>query len=411
MLETVHNENQAADVDWRIAFSRETDIFTKVGEQISELDACRNEYVLSQVKVGEYYSVQPSEVAVEPRPKYFHLVQIQYTRSRAHLMPTIETPTDISRTAPVAFLVQFLHPYVRLGDVEPAPVGSLEVYEDGEQEWMRPFTIADPTAFSSSLMRYGTVTPSMVESCMYLADGVLARPPYAIMDAKCPVFKIIAHLKSVGWRAVTGHRVHTPSSALEYDCAAAPKFRSYFQCLCTLSNVLPLTSSAMPSRQPIAYYASLLQGLHVEPYQGAQVYQLALKEHCKKHGVLDRSVHPAIADFGNHDDGDDDGIICCTVGEEDGPHAPARTGGVHIVRPGPASDTGIGCEGRPAASSGAGGASAAASSGVGGAGEIDDGIIVAVAPAPKGLLRKRKRKRPELLKYSALDGAEISYDE
>ena len=167
----------------------------------------------------------------------------------------------------------------------------------------------------------------------------------------------------------------------------------------------------MPSRQPIAYYASLLQGLHVEPYQGAQVYQLALKEHCKKHGVLDRSVHPAIADFGNHDDGDIDGIICCTVGEEDGPHAPARTGGVHIVRPGPASDTGIGCEGRPAASSGAGGASAAASSGVGGAGEIDDGIIVAVAPAPKGLLRKRKRKRPEVLKYSALDGAEISYDE
>ena len=59
-----------------------------------------------------------------------------------------------------------------------------------------------------------------------------------------------------------------------FDGREATRMTFYYQCLLVLGDILHLTSSRLPSQQPIPYYRLLLRGLPVEPDLGNRVYAL-----------------------------------------------------------------------------------------------------------------------------------------
>jgi len=103
------------------------------------------------------------------------------------------------------------------------------------------------------------------------------------MDAKCPVLKLIWHLKGLGWEPRADTVVHESMVIGAFDCQEAMKFKTYFQCLCTLGEVLERTSK-LPSRQPIAYYRLLLRGIDAEPYGSSKDCMVVLNRDLRRRG-------------------------------------------------------------------------------------------------------------------------------
>ena len=360
-------------------------------EKISALEACRIEHLLGQVKVGEYYSVPVAAVegedsgdAANVAPLYFQLVDTAHAHHRLNLLRTIYTSTELQTTAALAFQVQYLRPTGSSDDTEPA-TDRIEVFADADIEWVKPLSLATFAVFAKSLMRYGTVVPSANGACLYLSDGALASVNIPILDPRCPVLKILQYLKNQGWRAVEQVVVHQLDSPRLYDSKEATKYRRYFQCLCVVDKVMPLTS-CLPSRQAVGYYKLLLKGQRAEPYHSAKDYRQALRD------IHDDTDDEALAllDEGTGclaDASDEDGIIC--PGERADAMLKASTGrseDVKIVRPAPGVTSGggdggdgdgvvdhsTGCEGLAPSGSAAPPAAPAAGHG--------DGIVVAGGP-------------------------------
>ena len=269
VLKRTYREDETANVDWRCAVGYEPDAGSGCCEQTSQIDACRIEHLLAQVKRGEQYSIpavpgdddRDEEVAgaagvgagvSEPGRLHFQIIEVVDAQHRPHLMPTIHTDDDLSRTSALAFQVQWHRTFRREASASSPPEGCVEVFPDGDLEWVKPFSLAPFSVYAHSLIRYDTVTPSPSPLCVYLSDARPARVTIPIMDQKCPVLAVIGHLRGQGWRAGNRPMVHTTESELVYDAVEAPKFRSYFQCLCVIERTLPLTSR-LPSRQAIGY--------------------------------------------------------------------------------------------------------------------------------------------------------------
>ena len=90
VLKRAYRDDDSAHVMWSAVVSRETDTMKGVGEQTSQMDQCRIEYLTALVKAGEHYSVEvPGDDDVAPTKRlHFELVQVKSSRHRDHLMPT-----------------------------------------------------------------------------------------------------------------------------------------------------------------------------------------------------------------------------------------------------------------------------------------------------------------------------------
>ena len=91
------------------------------------------------------------------------------------------------------------------------------------------------------------------------------------------------YLRGQGWHTALHQVVHKSTEVAVYDAVEALRFRTYFQCLCILPRVLPLTNE-FPSRQVVPYYKLLLRGLQAQPYGQAKTYQLVLNKDLKTRG-------------------------------------------------------------------------------------------------------------------------------
>ena len=309
-------------------------------EGANNLEACRREHLLGQVEEGEHDSI-PHEVDVvhedgstttQNSDLHFQLVQTSHGLHRAHNMPTIETAGDLSATADLAFQVQYASVYQNPENDPPPSAGTVDIFPDGDLEWIRPFSLAPFDTFQKHLMCYQAVEASPYDGCERISDARHAAVRVPIMDANCPVLHIIQHLHRRGWKSVDGLVVHTSTSPGQFDAQEATKFRTYFQCLASIGTCLPLTSE-LPSRQPIAFYELLLRGKRAEPYGRAKDYQVVLnKEFKKKGGVIEfppLDDEPPGAVLGD----DPDGIICGPASTEPQDRKP-RTAGVRNVNRG-----------------------------------------------------------------------------
>ena len=111
------------------------------------------------------------------------------------------------------------------------PPGVVEVYDDGEPQWVRLTDIAPFVTLKSGLMHYTKKEASPNRACVLLSDPKVAVPPQLLMDKACPVLKLMDYLKQIKWQVAVRKVVHTDAMVAEFDGAEAVRYRTYFQCL------------------------------------------------------------------------------------------------------------------------------------------------------------------------------------
>lgn len=175
VLKRAYRDDDSAQVMWQAIASRETDTMKGVGEQTSQMDQCRIEYLTALVEVGEHYSVAvPGDDAVAPPKRlHFELVQVKSSRHRDHLMPTVESRGDISLTAALAFQVGYAQERMieHAASAPPLQPDMLELFSDGELERMRPFSLVPFSAHQATLLQYKLVWPSTNEGCYLVGEA------------------------------------------------------------------------------------------------------------------------------------------------------------------------------------------------------------------------------------------------
>ena len=116
-----------------------------------------------------------------------------------------------------------------------------------------------------------------------MSDPVLCKPPYGVLEDKCPTLAVVKHSFAHGWKAVHRRIDHTQAIVGDCDASEAIKFKQYHQCLAILSQCLQFTSY-MPSRQCQNYYRCLLRGIKAEPNLSSKSYAALLNKDAVANG-------------------------------------------------------------------------------------------------------------------------------
>ena len=307
-FEAIYREGKPTEVNWSTVVSR-MGLHHVNTESATTTEGVQNEYLRAIVAVGNAYGVQAeqsqaagSHAAPQPQEEshvHFRVLDIAHGHSRAHTMPTVDDAEDVSKVAAIAWQVQFQQLRTRGDDESALPEHVVEVFDDGEPQWIRPRTVASFECIQQQLMEYRRVEPSPLQGCVWLSDSHHALPKQALTDKDCPVLTLVQHLKRRGWLPAERQVVHHDATVGVFDCVEATRYRGYFQCLVSLPTVMNLTRE-LPSRAPMAYYNLLRHGIRAQPYQSAKDYQAIVNRELRKKGkraevipIEDGPVEPA----------------------------------------------------------------------------------------------------------------------
>ena len=243
----------------------------------------RCEYAMCVLEPKRWYSVSvpraafpgDGEVVEEREVSYFQILSRTHTRSRPHLMPTIETHSHIIATSRLALCVQRVsvrRPLSREGDDASE---SAIVYVDSDPVWLDWTDVAPFHELVRTLTHFRQVVATD-DRCIRLSDGVAAKPVYALTDERCPTLSILLGLKTLGWRSVNARTQHDSVAIGVMDGREARFMKLYYITLLQLPTCLPLTT-VIPSDQPISFYRCLSRGITTQPGLGRDVYTALLK--------------------------------------------------------------------------------------------------------------------------------------
>jgi len=291
VLKVVYREDEGAGLNWQNMFTPEATDRPVQTEDSGNMEACQHEYLRALLEPGVHYTAEvPAQEVDEAtgnmqmatKSIHFQLLEWSYGQHRPKLIHTVSSADDIALTAHLAMHIQPLTPWSREVSLQP---GAMEVYPELDSKWIVPSQLAAFNDLVKNVVVWRTVEPSDVAGCDVWSGGERALVKHSVLHDKCPVLSLIMHLKSKGWIADSGKQNHTDVVPGPFDCVEAVKFRQYYQTLAVLERCLPLTSN-IPSRQPIAFYRCLLQGLKVLPNESAKHYQLVINAHLRKHGKI-----------------------------------------------------------------------------------------------------------------------------
>jgi hypothetical protein len=125
--------------------------------------------------------------------------------------------------------------------------------------------------FTGSL-RSWSLDVSDTEGCFHLADARVVKSDCGLMDAECPVFLLLQHLRASEWNPTQGRVVHSIHGR-EFSMCRLSRRREYLQVLVRWGE---LARDGMTSTEPLAFYACLLKGFDVKPFEGAGTYRALL---------------------------------------------------------------------------------------------------------------------------------------
>jgi len=213
----VYREDRSNELNWTTVVAREPGLHAAPPETADNTTSVQNEYIRSQVKPGGYYGVQVDSqeedvsgvVVPVQRHVVFRVLGTSYGQHRAHVMPTVDDMEDTDRVAHLAIEVVFHDPRGPSDDDAPLPAGAVKVFRCGDPQWVRPTDLAPFATLKTALMHYLAVEASAEVACLVLSNPTLAVPPQPLLDAHCPVVKLMDHLNRVGWRVALSKIVHT----------------------------------------------------------------------------------------------------------------------------------------------------------------------------------------------------------
>ena len=285
-LERVYRMDAMAEVDWSTVCRRihapgqGPAPQARVPARDKKTQDLHIEYLLSVMKPLQWYTVETPKAGMDEdgnpeevvEHQHFQVLNIITSKSRPHLMPTIESHDDVAMINSFAALIQ---------EVTPKPDivfegGGVVVFPDSEPLWKRLQDLGPFHVVRRSLTHYQQTGASAEHAgCVALRQPVRALPMHPVTDMRCPALSMLAALYRAGWRNVEGRVVHTTLDVGPMDGREAVRMKPYYVVLLQLPVCLPLTSS-IPSDQPLLFYKLLLAGTAVEPGRGHAFY-LALQ--------------------------------------------------------------------------------------------------------------------------------------
>ena len=317
VLQKVYREDDDACLNWQNIVAPETEARPTIHESAGNTEACENEYIRAQMQPGQHYSCSsPRPATVEGtnstttvmETRYFQFLDVAWGSSRPKLISTVSSADDVALTAPLA--IEILPHAVRARDPDDpqCPEGTVELYPEGDSQWIVPKHLASFKDFQKHLQVWRRVERSPHEGCEVWSQAESGIVKFSVLDDKCPTYAIIMHLQVNGWQPMRGRQDHTRPVVGPFDCVEAIKFKQYYQVLAVISRCLPLTSH-IPSRQCINFYRCLLQGLRVEPDQSSKEYKLVINAHKRKKGEMTELLPIEDIPCATPLAGDPDGII------------------------------------------------------------------------------------------------------
>jgi len=261
-------------------------VITKPGLVVPETDATPTtseamalEYLDAIFKPLTFYSFpetreeQEGGVVVERTVQtVFQIIHKHSGRKRIKAIPTVQSLTDKSVTAKLAFFMQPLSVW------SSDDHGHMHVLADSDPFWVVPDDIAPFGTLQGKLLEWPVVQPSATVGCQALSDSIRSLPTMPLTDSACPTVMVLRSLKHQGWlQNPRGKVVHNSENAggMICDARGGVKQKRYLQCLLNLQNKLALTS-ALPSNASQKFYMCLLQGKKAEPFQSSGVYDNVL---------------------------------------------------------------------------------------------------------------------------------------
>ena len=278
-LERVYRMDTMSEIDWSLICTRihapgqGPAPTPAIAASEKTIQALHTEYLQCALKPPHWYviDVHLAGMDADGNPEttmekaYFQIINVVTSRSRPHLMPTIESHEEIVNTSVLAFLVQEASPkpdVVCEGD-------GVVVFPDAEPMWKRWHDLGPFHIVRSSLLRFSQTGASVGnEGCLLLWDAVRAVPDHALTDSRCPALIVLVECHRRGWRSVLGSVTHTDVEVGPMDGREATKMKAYYVALLQLSRCLPLAGGSMPSIEPVLFYRLLLSGVAVLPGLG-----------------------------------------------------------------------------------------------------------------------------------------------
>ena len=283
------HDDARAQEDWSSVVKRIAPERPVVTEDVGERQKLEEEYIRAQLHVGGHYEVprvtetfaEDGSVETAQEQVHFEVVQVQHSHSRTHTMDTVEAADDISLTAHLAIEIQPETPWNNPAGDGAATPDRVHVFPDGSPVWVSPLTLVNFKTWSGKLRIYKDIESGPEEGIVTLSHPELARPPYGVLDDRCPTLAVIIHNKAHGWTGVPRQIVHTSTDIGVYDSVEAIKWKPYHQCLAVVGRTMSLTTS-MPSRELVAYYKLLLRGVKVEAGQANKDYLILLNQNKRR---------------------------------------------------------------------------------------------------------------------------------
>ena len=286
----LYREDDMAGVDWNQAVCRQGNIRLVQRIPAGTRQAMYDEYIAAQLQAGRHFLIPlqeqveqdlGSEPVMQEKPYHFEVLSIAYGRSRMKALHTVESADDPSLFASLAVEVQ--PATVRIDAHGEAAGAGEHLFPSGDSKWIEPHNLCEGKIWENRLLVYKTVEPSSLPGCITVSDPVLCKPPYGVLEDKCPTLAVVKHNFAHGWKAVHRRIDHTQAIVGDCDASEAIKFKQYHQCLATLSHCLQFTSH-LPSRQCQNYYRCLLRGIHAEPNLSSKSYAALLIKDAKTNG-------------------------------------------------------------------------------------------------------------------------------
>ena len=268
----------------------------KKREANHEMMGLRVEYMQDVLKTREWYRISvpvvtTNEEGVEEartEDRHFQLLGQTSSKSRPHLMPTVDSWRDPVLRKQLALHIQ----ETSVKEVaEPSADGSVLVFLDADPRWVSFEDIGPWKSVETTLTRFLSAKgTSDHPGCLRLAVPELARPVHPLTDLKCPTLCIINELKRLGWIFLRRTVTHKVDKVGPLDGREAVSMKAYYIVVLELARTLPLGGKNIPSNQPIAYYQLLLLGHAVAAGLGAPEYRRLLK------GAAPVAPPPAVED-------------------------------------------------------------------------------------------------------------------
>lgn len=149
-------------------------------------------FLLSSARCFSAPDPEPSSDDASCKPVLFQILAKASGSSRPKLLDCSSVEYEITRRAPLAFLVQYFQVWT---DAD----GEFDVFAYGSPQWIYHHSLLPQGVPLDAVTLYKDVTISEFSKCVTWKGGEPCIPTMPLTDDRCPTIWLIRNLLTLGW--------------------------------------------------------------------------------------------------------------------------------------------------------------------------------------------------------------------